>query len=1506
MMALCGVAAIATAYNSPRIEAMLQNGLSTDNAARNAGKKTMTVVNQSARPGTRLVQPMGHNNTHRIAAAPNMADSLVFYGLKYNDQGYNDIAGGPYNVIGWRGAKDQKKWDVSPEIQTGAAACYAKGKFYTFEANDKEELHMYTYDAETWKLESDDIVATSGVLRQVAAYNPTNGKAYVMAWGDLDWDTWVTMRPIFEVDLEAKSAHEIGGRLEQLFIQTMFFDNEGQCYGIPYNENELYKISLEDASYEKVCDLDLPFPKTAHSMSAVTDPVTNLTYWAVPSNETSENFGHSYLYTIDRQTGHCELVGQLPNNEHVLGLYLKYAEPASPAAASNFGFADGQLTFTVPTTTYCSGEELSDELKACIVIDGGEEEQYTVEPGQTASIAMELSEGFHQFNVRISNAAGHGAERVFDAFVGNDAPSASTDVQLEIVDGVATLTWKAATTSVNGGPYDDASVHYTITRYPEDMVVAEGLQETTYTEAVSDARAHYQYKVTAFAGETEGESALSNEVAYGSVWYAPYTEEFKYDSDFATFKIHDGRGDDHNTPDQSTWWWLESQQKAYLSGCGSWNPDLGEFGGYGMDDWLISPAIALKAGQDYRVRYDFEAISVPEHLELYLSKGTDVDGELTLLNEATISWEDESTWKRCEIFSVEEDGLYHLMWRDNTPVASYSLMLDNIRFDVYANYEAPAAVAELTATAAEGTALENTLTFTAPTQTYKGETLSNIERIDIYRNGSRKATYTFESPAPGAQLAWTDTECGNGMNEYRVVAYNAAGQGQEAVISNWVGLDIPAQVVLTSYYMNDQNQAVVSWEAVGNRGIHGGFVDPTDVTYSLCCYEEWNWDDHWPAVKQGLTETTATDDVTQMWWQDMKKYLVRATNAAGTNDGTQFAIALGDAYQTPFCESFAWGFAGNSPWTLFADSYYYAWNITDGSGMAVKPYDDDNGMLSWQYIQDESNTQRMQGPRVSIVDLEQPELSFMMWHGFEADPEDVVLHVLANVNDEGFEELGIVDYNNGAEGWARASFLLPAGIVAPEGHAASNVQIAFVAEALLPTASVFIDQIKIGEGVPCDLAAIGISGAKRIEAGETAKLQIAVANYGTSVAEGYQVVLHATVDGEAMADVILTDNGNALNPGQSTTYTTEVAPARSLAGKTVVYTAEVITEGDANAENNLTSALKMLIHGSTLPVAEDLKAEAANEGGIVLTWQAPSRNEITDPVNDDFEDYESFIIDEIGDWLTYDGDGNIPVYFSGPEIPHCFDLKAWQVWSPEEAGFSTEKFDVLVAHSGNKYLTSWTGSDGATTTLPTEDWLISADVQGGTDVNFYVRVPNAGSDPQGIRMMYSTTDQEPESFVEFDSDEIVGTTEWVYLSYTLPADARYFAVVAYNNGGMCTVIALDDIEFTPLYGATTKLTLKGYNVYRNDELIASEVEETTFVDTTAEAELNSYNVTAVWAEGESNYSNTAEANAIVGLDRIEKAEAERQTYNMAGQRVNATERGAYITRQGNEVRKLIK
>ena len=139
-------------------------------------------------------------------------------------------------------------------------------------------------------------------------------------------------------------------------------------------------------------------------------------------------------------------------------------------------------------------------------------------------------------------------------------------------------------------------------------------------------------------------------------------------------------------------------------------------------------------------------------------------------------------------------------------------------------------------------------------------------------------------------------------------------------------------------------------------------------------------------------------------------------------------------------------------------------------------------------------------------------------------------------------------------------------------------------------------------------------------------------------------------------------------------------------------------------------------------------------------------------------------------------------------------------------------------------------------------------------MSFYYRMPNEGSDPQVFEMMYSATDREPESFVAFDRDSIVAGTDWVRFEYTLPADAKYFAIRSCSRGSY-TVAFLDDLTYTPLYGTTTDVTLLGYNVYRDNELIASGVTGCTFTDAGAGSGNHVYNVTAVWAEGESDYSN---------------------------------------------------
>ena len=123
------------------------------------------------------------------------------------------------------------------------------------------------------------------------------------------------------------------------------------------------------------------------------------------------------------------------------------------------------------------------------------------------------------------------------------------------------------------------------------------------------------------------------------------------------------------------------------------------------------------------------------------------------------------------------------------------------------------------------------------------------------------------------------------------------------------------------------------------------------------------------------------------------------------------------------------------------DNYNYAWNISTGSGISVKPYDNDGGMLSFTYINETSNKEVMTTPRVSLDNTVNPELSFYMYHGTDAEEDDVVLDLYTNYQDEGWvAHKAILDYNNGTEGWSRFSL--------PLDNTKKDVQLAFAATAI--------------------------------------------------------------------------------------------------------------------------------------------------------------------------------------------------------------------------------------------------------------------------------------------------------------------------------------------------------------------------------------------------------------------------------------------------------------------------
>ena len=1335
-----------------------------------------------------------------------------------------------------------------------------------------------------------------------ASYDYNRKKFYVINFDGL-----------IEIDGESFESTNLGA-LSGGFVTCIAAAPDGNIYYVTY-AGQLYKYDYST----KECSQVLSSVKLKDAdgntinwqnqgMAAAFDWTTGLMYFTYLDNNWTD-----YLVCVDI-TGANEPYAAytFPGRElTMMGIYIPYAEDGAPAPATAINYDGNTLSFMVPTTTV-GGDDLTGSLTAFITVNG-EETEYNVTPGQVFSLPLSLT-GNVVIAIEIGNATGRSAERRINTFIGTDLPTHVTNLVLNADDGENfSLSWDAPTSSQNGGQIDDAALNYTVTRMPDNIVVAEGLKVTTFTEPIPARRDRYYYIVDVYANTTFGDSYASNVVSGGTEYVVPFCESFYEQADFDIWTVVD------SNEDGQTWGfmlpWGETSGYAYLHGNGVTNSMTG-FVSTLDDDWLISLPISLKSGVDYRLSYDISMLTLgSEKLEVKLGRGKVVTGtETTLTEEFTVVEGSQS-----QIFNVDEDGIYTIMFHATTVGNSVSYALDNIAVDVYAAFDGPGAVTDATVQAGAEGAMTNTLSFKAPTVNYKGGSLQGLERIEVYRNDEKQPATVFENPVMGETYTWVDEDLQGGTVTYRILPWNEAGQGEEVILSNWVGLDVPANVANVRFFMNDNFKAAASWDAVGSVGAHGGYVNPQEVTYTLHRYDEWNWSNHWPAVTAPSSATSAVDtDFEVSYGQQYVTYLVVASNAAGASSGTEFSIVLGQPYETPYTESFPSALAQQEPWTLLAESYYYAWRMVDGSGLSVKPYDGDNGMLRFQYISDESNRQMMTGPRVSLKDLETPELSFYMYHGFETEPGELTLHVYTNTDDEGWEKADDVEYNNGGDGWCRYALPLRAD--------ADNVQIAFAATALDASAAIFLDNIKIDEQVDNDAAIAFFGGEKRVEAGEEVSITVSIANYGAEELRGYSVTV--TADGETL-EPFGADELPAIAPNNVESFTFDYATDRRNPSRYIELKVEVTAEGDEVADNN-SRDFKLFVHNTNLPEPEQLQGVTYADGNTTIIWQKPSKEEIQDDVTDGFDEYDSFVIEDFGDWLTYDGDGLVTAYFGGPEIPHCFEEKAWQVWDPVEAGFSLETFDVLTPVSGTKYLTSWAASDGISQTLPQDDWLISSDILGGSDLSFWYRVPNDGTDAQVFEIMYSTTDQDVESFMVLDRDSVVGTTDWVQFLYTLPDDAKYFAIRNCSYGSYL-VAFLDDIQYTPLYSSTTPLTLTGYKVYRNDEVVAELNNSQTSYEEKTDGDIYTYNVTAVYTVGESRYSNDYVSNISTtgifekdgkratistadGAIRISNASGRVSVYSLNGKRIfdgstraTLTVRvapGVYVVNAGGRVQKV--
>lgn len=108
-------------------------------------------------------------------------------------------------------------------------------------------------------------------------------------------------------------------------------------------------------------------------------------------------------------------------------------------------------------------------------------------------------------------------------------------------------------------------------------------------------------------------------------------------------------------------------------------------------------------------------------------------------------------------------------------------------------------------------------------------------------------------------------------------------------------------------------------------------------------------------------------------------------------------------------------------------------------------------------------------------------------------------------------------------------------------------------------------------------------------------------------------------------------------------------------------------------------------------------------------------------------------------------------------------------------------------------------------------------------------------------------------------------------SFDVPEGTKYVAVRCVRRSVFLTI---DDFTYNKYDGSSDGLVFKGYNIYRDGEKINADLlTSNSYIDPSISAgSQHTYRVTAVYAEGESDYSNKADI-LVTGINTVKNGGA---------------------------------
>lgn len=1157
---------------------------------------------------------------------------------------------------------------------------------------------------------------------------------------------------------------------------AMAFTATGQLYVIDI-KGDLYTVATATGEMTKIGSTGIV---PALATSATFDDVTGTLYWAANSKEGSA------IVSLDTKTAKPTVVHEFQYGEQIRGLHIFRQTVADgvPGYAENMKFTfekgskTGVVEFNIPSTLN-NGNPGSGEVT------------YTVKIGSTqvasgkASYGSKVSginvtadaEGVQVGEIVLSNDAGNGPVNKASVYIGYGTPLPVESVSAVYSKGAFNVSWPAVKGSLDGCYVDPEEVTYTVTRLPDNIVVAEKTKQVSISDPVVIPLTPitYSYSVVANNGEKVSTPTVSKGVSLGAI-VPPYHVSFDNEGDADEFTII-------NVDNDATKW--EKAKEAMVLPA-SRTKD--------MDDWLITPPLSLKAGNAYLLTAEIEGlyVNVKEKFEILAGKSPEPDAMSIKICDAREVINGSAPTERLII--VPEDGMYYVGLHGMSPKGSGALYLNDLKIGEALLLSAPSPVTELKAIPASDASNKVTVSFKTPSLTMDSKPLASLTKVEVMRDN--KLMKTFETPATGALLEFGDEPAQSGDVIYNVVPYNSDGKGQSSVIKVYAGVNIPGTPrEVTAQELETEGTVKITWKAPGVDA--AGFkIDDNLVKYDVYSVISGTRE----LLAENLTELTFTHKAAEVGSnQKFMQYGVIPKTVKGEGVGAVTSLQpVGTSYELPFKESFSYG----------GVSYIFGTEVVNGQSANVQwlqctngdinkymSSDGDNGFMA-HYAKYTGQSGRLFTGKIKI-DAVKP----VFWFSTYCINKDHSGVIRIQVKDGGVwkdvKKFVVNELASNESGWVR-------GIVDLSGYIGKTVQVGIACETG-GYAHILIDDIRIFDAKDRDLALVKLDAPLSTEAGKEYSLSLKVENMGLEKVTENNV--EVKFDGKTVA----TAKGSALEPGKSEVMELKFnIPVN--AKMTNDLQASVSTASDENISNNSLEPVKVNILSGSLPGVKNLQA-VEDQGEVILTWES-GENKGTPVTRFGFEEMTSWG-NSGSTWSFIDADSSPVTGINGLDLPNVAS-KSKQSWWVMDNTYEkiTEEYDFQ-ANSGVKWLASMARFDAGVC----DDWAITPQLTGAEQtVGFFSRSFH-GRFPETFEVLYSKSGKETKDFTLLQKIENVPYA-WTEYSFRVPEGTKYVAVRHTTKGGF--MLYLDDFVYTSVESQNTPLTLVGYHIVADGQQLTEE------------------------------------------------------------------------------------